>query len=67
MSKSGPESIYERNTYLVTLPIPETKVVQLDFENEVLSLEGFYEVCHTFAFRLLDRSTRDDWLRLLKA
>lgn len=67
MSKSGPESIYERNAYLVTLPIPETKVVQLDFENEVLSLEGFYEVCHTFAFRLLDRSTRDDWLRLFKA
>ena len=67
MAKSVSESAYGRNQYLVELPIPETRVVTLSFDGQNLSEEGFGEVCSAYAFRFLERSTRNDWLALLKS
>ena len=65
MAKSVSESAYGRNQYLVELPIPETRAVTLSFDGQNLSEEGFGEVCSAYAFRFLERSTRDDWIKFL--
>jgi len=65
MAKSPTESLYGRNQWLVELPLPGTRAVTFSFDNQQLSEEGFGEVCSAYAFRFLERSTRDEWLKLL--
>lgn len=65
MAKDKSSSVYGRNSWLVTLPIPGTKKVKLSFENQELSESGFGEVCSEYAFRFLDKMNRGFWLKML--
>lgn len=66
MAKDESTSAWKRNEWLVRLPLPGTKKVALSFENQVLSIEGFQDVCEEHAFRFLDKKNRDDWLKFLQ-
>lgn len=55
-------SVYARNDWLVRLPLPGTPDVQISFENEVLSLNGFEDVCSRYGFSsFLEKNTLAVW------
>lgn len=65
--REGDESIYHRNDYLVRLPLPELKPVKVNFDEQMLDLDGFKDICLEYGFQFLSRrDTKDNWYRFFQ-
>lgn len=63
---ASPKSIANRNDWLVRLPLPGTPDVQISFEDERLSVNGFEDVCSRYGFAsYLEKTTFAIWKQQL--
>lgn len=55
-------SVAAQNDWLVRLPLPGTPDIRISFDDEVLSLYGFEDVCSRYGFAsLLEKTTFEVW------
>jgi 5'-3' exonuclease len=59
---ANPDSIARRNDWLVRLPLPGTPTISVDFADEILSLNGYEDICSRYGFdSLLNEPMYTTW------